>query len=32
MLMDVNKLLDADYSGWKRVGSESTSTGGLTED
>lgn len=32
MLMDVNKLLDEDFSGWKRIGNESTPTGGLTED
>lgn len=32
MLMDVNKLLDEDFSGWKRIGNESIPTGGLTED
>lgn len=32
MLLDVNKLLDADFSGWKKIGNESTPTGGLTED
>jgi hypothetical protein len=32
MLMDVNKLLNEDFSGWKRIGNESNPTGGLTED
>lgn len=32
MLTDVDKLLSADFSGWKRIGNESTSTGGLTEE